>query len=267
MLWGGSSPISPSEAPRLLVFKIPSRHSGGEGLRAQGSCWEEVVFPEGRLTGCRGLGNCQRSRSIDGDPSCQWWCCFYGGEVFWRSVLAIHSDAYPVSTANPRNQADGSPARVHCVVECLYRVVLWNHSGGRTVSHDVWDQKRWRGECVHACVCPLISHFSESTTTRVPVCVSVFLCSGDRCVRVTRGSGLAAVRLGCVAAAQWSIVFAFFRDCGGHVSHLLFLKMLSQEVFVMTKLCIILQSWRVLHVKFSLFSSTFYIHNSTFPGS
>lgn len=106
---------------------------------------------------------------------------------------------------------------------------------------------------------------SGSTTPRVPVRVRVFLCAG------TGVPGQRGVRTGCseagrVAAAQRS-VFAFLRDCGGHVSRLPFLKMLPQEVFVRTKLCVILQSRRVLHVKFSLFSSAFYIHNSTFPGS
>ena len=39
-----------------------------------------------------------------------------------------------------------------------------------------------------------------------------------------------------------AVRLAFFRDCGGHVSDLPFLKMLSQEVFVRTKPCVILQS-------------------------
>lgn len=123
---------------------------------------------------------------------------------------------------------------------------LTGHQPEFTVLWNVWIvwccETTREEETLEGGVCPFISHFSESTTTRVPVCVSVFLCSGDRCVRVTRGSGLAAVRLGRVAAAPQSIVFVFFRDCGGHVSHLPFLKMLSQEVFVRTKLCIILQS-------------------------
>ena len=98
---------------------------------------------------------------------------------------------------------------------------------------------RWRGLIMREIrdgatrACPLTPHFLEARPPESP-CVSVFLRAGTVC-QDNAGPGLAAVRLARVAAAQRP-VFAFFRDCGGHVSRLPFLKMFPQEVFVRAKL-------------------------------
>lgn len=59
------------------------------------------MFPDRQACAVvKALVHCQLSRSVDGDRSCQCGHCFYGGEDFWRSVLAI-TVIIAVSTTNP----------------------------------------------------------------------------------------------------------------------------------------------------------------------